>query len=346
MSVNSFLKSLLKIGVPLGFGIFLIYLFYRKLSPSDIEDMKLAVKTANYWWLLFSVFFTMLSQSIRALRWKALIGATGYQITFMRAFNAISINNLVNIGIPRAGEIARCGVLAACDDIPVNKSIGTVVNERIIDMIMLLLAGFIAFFFQYAIFMDFYILHLAETFNPFIEWLCTHPLAAGSVFIFSSLLGLFILKKLQKQSNNASTRIGKLAQGFKDGILSIFKLEKPFVFIVQTLLIWICYFVMVLFAFKTIEQGDSLGTGAAISLLFFGTFGFLATPGGIGAYPLIAGYLLSLYGLEVHLGTTMGWILWVGQTILIIIVGLFAFTMLSREKKLKPKFIHDESKNS
>ena len=346
MSVNSFIKSLLKISVPLGFGIFLIYLFYRKLSPSDIEDMKLALKTANYWWLLFSVFFTLLSQSIRALRWKALIGATGYPITFIRAFNAISVNNLVNIGIPRAGEIARCGVLAACDGIPVNKSIGTVVNERIIDMFMLLLVGFMAFFFQYTVFMDFYTEHLAEPLNPLIEWLFTHPVTAGSFFIFISLLGLFILNKLLKLSNNASTRIGKVVQGFKDGILSIFRLEKPFVFVVQTLLIWICYFIMVLFAFKTIEQGNSLGAGAAISLLFFGTFGFLATPGGIGAYPLIAGYLLSLYGLEVHLGTTMGWILWVGQTILIVFVGLFAFAVLSREKKIKPKLLHDESKNS
>ena len=229
--MNPILKSILKFSVPLGFGIFLIYLFFRKLSPSDIEDMKFAVTTANYWWLLFSVFFTLLSQSIRALRWKALIGATGNRITFMRSFNAISVNYL---------------------------------------------------------------------FNPLIEWLVAHPVATGSFVLLSSLLGVFILRRLLESSNNASTRLGKVVQGFKEGILSIFKLEKPLVFIVQTLLIWICYFIMVLFAFKTIEQGNSLGAGAAISLLFFGTFGFLATPGGIGAYPLIAGYLLSLYGLEVH----------------------------------------------
>ena len=279
--MNPILKSILKFSVPLGFGIFLIYLFFRKLSPSDIEDMKFAVTTANYWWLLFSVFFTLLSQSIRALRWKALIGATGNRITF-----------------------------------------------------------------QYTIFMDFYTGHLAETFNPLIEWLFAHPVATGSFVLLSSLLGVFILRRLLESSNNASTRLGKVVQGFKEGILSIFKLEKPLVFIVQTLLIWICYFIMVLFAFKTIEQGNSLGAGAAISLLFFGTFGFLATPGGIGAYPLIAGYLLSLYGLEVHLGTTMGWILWVGQTFLIIIVGLFAFAMLSREKNKKPNLLHVKSKNS
>ncbi|MDA9951873.1 flippase-like domain-containing protein [Chitinophagales bacterium] len=344
--MNPILKSILKFSVPLGFGIFLIYLFFRKLSPSDIEDMKFAVTTANYWWLLFSVFFTLLSQSIRALRWKALIGATGNRITFMRSFNAISVNYLVNIGIPRAGEIARCGVLATFEGIPINKSIGTVVNERIIDMLMLLLVGFIAFLFQYTIFMDFYTGHLAEMFNPLIEWLFAHPVATGSFVLLSSLLGVFILRKLLESSNNASTRLGKVVQGFKEGILSIFKLKKPLIFIVQTLLIWICYFIMVLFAFKTIEQGNSLGAGAAISLLFFGTFGFLATPGGVGAYPLIAGYLLSLYGLEVHLGTTMGWILWVGQTFLIIIVGLFAFAMLSREKNKKPNLLHVKSKNS
>lgn len=341
--MNPTLKSILKIVLPLGLGVFLIYMFYKKLSPSDIEDMKLAVKTANYWWLLLSVSFTFVSQAIRALRWKALIKATGNEITFLKSFNAISINYLVNIGIPRAGEFARCGALATYDGIPINKTIGTVVNERLIDMLMLLLAGVLAFVFQYQIFMDFYSVHLAETVGPVLEWLFTHPIISGILIITAAFLGMYILRKLLLMSNQASSKIGKIIIGFKAGILSIFKLEKPLLFVLQTFMIWICYFLMIVFAFKTIPQGHILGFGAALSLLFFGTFGFLATPGGIGAYPLIAGYLLSLYGLAVHLGTTMGWILWVGQTILIIIFGLFAFAMLSREKNIKPNLLSDGS---
>lgn len=341
--MNPTLKSILKVILPLGLGVFLIYMFYKKLSPSDIADMKIAVKTANYWWLLSSVCFTLLSQSVRALRWKALIKATGNEINFLKAFNAISINYLVNIGLPRAGELARCGVLATYDGIPINKSIGTVVNERIIDMLMLLLVGVLAFIFQYQIFMDFYNVHLAETFAPMVNWLFDHLIASILIFTITALVSMFVIQKLLRSSSESTSRIGKIVQGFKDGILSIFKLEKPLVFIAQTLIIWLFYFLMVYFAFKTVSQSSILGFGAAISLLFFGTFGFLATPGGIGAYPLIAGYLLSLYGIAVHIGTTMGWILWVGQTILIIILGLFAFGMLSREKNIKPNLLSGDA---
>lgn len=344
--MNPTLKSFLKIALPLGFGVFLIFLFYRQLSASDLTDMKLAVTTANYWWLLLSVSFTLVSQSIRTSRWQALLRATGNEVPFLRAFNAISVNYFVNIGIPRAGEIARCGVLATYNGIPVNKSIGTVVNERIIDLIMLLVVGIFAFIFQYQIFIDFYTVHLAASIDPILFWCLERPVISMLILIQVAVIGGLIIYYLLKNQNKPESKFGKIMQGFKEGILSIFKLERPFLFVFQTILIWICYFFMVLFAFKTISQGSSLSYGAALSLLFFGTFGFIATPGGIGAYPIIVGYLLSLYGLEMHLGTTLGWILWMGQTILIIVFGLFAFAMLAKEKNIHPQILSNDSKDS
>ena len=308
--------------------------------------MKSAVASANYWWLLLSVSFTLVSQSVRAMRWQALLRATGSEITFLRAFNAISVNYMVNIGIPRAGELARCGVLATYNGIPVNKSIGTVVNERIIDLLMLLVVGVLAFIFQYQTFIDFYSVHLAATIDPILSWFANRPIISFLLLVLALIINLVIIQYLLKSKNDAESKIGKIMQGFKEGILSIFKLEKPVLFIMQTIFIWICYYSMVFFAFKTISQGSMLGFGAALSLLFFGTFGFIATPGGIGAYPLIAGYLLSLYGLEVHLGTTLGWILWIGQTILIIVFGVLAFAMLAREKNIKAKILIGEPEDS
>lgn len=333
--MNTSLKSILKIVLPLGLGVFLIYLFYRGLKPKDIADMKNAVANANYWWLLLSVSFTMISQTIRSFRWKALIKATGNEITALRAFNAISVNYIVNLGLPRAGELARCGVLTTYNDIPINKSIGTVVNERISDLIMLLIVGILAFFLQYQIFIDFYNTQLAKQYQPLLNWFENHLILTISVSIVIGMAGLFLLRWMLKSKNDAESKLGKIIQGFKEGILSIFKLEKPILFILQTIAIWLCYFLMTYFAFKTISQGHILGFDAALSLLFFGTIGFLITPGGIGTYPWIAGLLLSLYGLEVHLGSTMGWILWVGQTTLIILTGLMAFLILGREKKFK-----------
>ena len=344
--MNPKLKSTLKIVLPLGFGVTLIYLFYRQLSVSDLNDMKAAVTTANYWWLLLSVSFTMLSQAIRAVRWQALLKATGNEVPFIRAFNAISINYFVNIGIPRAGELARCGVLATYNGIPINKSIGTVVNERIVDVLMLLLVGVFAFILQYQIFIDFYTVHLDDTIDALMQWLIIRPLITFALVTLAIIIGVLILNYLLKSKSNPESRFGKLMQGFKESILSIFKLERPWYFVLQTILIWISYFFMVLFAFKTISQGNILGSGAALSLLFFGTFGFLATPGGIGAYPIIVGYLLALYGLEIHLGTTLGWILWIGQTILIIVFGILAFAMLAKSKNISPQIPTSDPKDS
>ncbi len=340
--MNNKLKQILKIAIPFGLGVFLIYLFYKKLSPQDILEMKAAISTANYGWLLASISCTLISQSIRASRWQSLINAMGYNIPWLKSFNAISINYLVNLGIPRAGEIARCGVLATYDGIPINKSIGTLINERILDVVMLLLVGGLTFVLQYDVFIQFYTQNLAGFFNGTYVWLKNHPVVFIIIILVLLVLGVLFLRFLSVNTKNKESKLMSIINGFKEGILSIINLEKPVLFILQTVLIWVCYFFMIYFAFKTIDAGQFLGFGAALALLFFGTFGFLATPGGIGAYPLIVGYLLMLYGLEVHLGNTIGWITWIGQTVLILSTGLFAFILLGREKNLKAKLIGNE----
>lgn len=340
--MNKQLKQFLKIAIPFGFGILLMYLFYKKLSAEDINDMKVAIQNANYGWLVASVFCTLISQSIRALRWQSLINAMGYNIPWIKSFNAISVNYLVNLGIPRAGEIARCGVLATYDGIPLNKSIGTLINERIVDVIMLLLTGLITLFFQYDILLQFYNENLADLINKLMFWLQNHVLISGVIAFVAVTLGLIFLRFLSINTKNKESKLMTTINGFKEGLLSILNLEKPVLFIFQSLLIWIFYFFMVYFSFKTIDAGQFLGFNATLTVLFLGTFGFLATPGGIGAYPLIVGYSLAFYGLESHLGNTIGWISWTGQTVLISILGLFAFAMLSREKNLKAKLISHE----
>lgn len=333
--MNKQIKQILKITIPFGFGILLIYLFYKKLSIDDIAEMKSAILNAKYGWLAVSASCTIVSQSIRAARWQSLINTMGYNITWFRSFNAISVNYIVNLGIPRAGEIARCGVLATYNGIPINKSIGTLINERILDLIMLFVMGILTLIFQYEIFIQFYTQNLADFFNNIFYWFKDHPIVFAIIVIVSLVLGVLFLRFLGTNTKNKDSKLMNTVNGFKEGILSIVNLEKPLLFILQTLLIWLCYFFMVYFAFKTIDTGQLLGFGAVLSLLFFGTFGFIATPGGIGAYPLITGYLLALYGLEVHLGSTIGWISWTGQTLLILATGLLAFIVLSREKKIK-----------
>lgn len=341
--MSSKIKSILKVSLSLGFGLFLVYLFYSKLSATDKEEMLNAFQNANYWWLVFSVSFTLVSQSIRSIRFQSLLSAMGYEVGFLRAFNAISINYIVNIGIPRAGEFARSGVLASYNGIPVQKSFGATINERFVDVLLLLFTGILCFLLQYEVFFNFYDTYLAESFQNLFFWLQNHWIASLALGLAFAGAAFWFWKFLFGHDKKES-KFHQIVHGVKDGIFSIMHLKRPWLFILQSIGIWICYYFMIYFAFKTIEQGEILGYGAALSLLFFGTFGFLATPGGIGAYPLIAGYLLAMYGLEAHLGSTIGWILWVGQTILIIILGILAFIKLSREKSWHPNLFQDETK--
>ncbi|MEZ4928812.1 MAG: lysylphosphatidylglycerol synthase transmembrane domain-containing protein [Chitinophagales bacterium] len=333
--MNSKIKSFLKITIPFLIGFLLIYLYFKQLTPKDIEDIKNAIKGANYFMLLISVFFTLLSDIFRSWRFKNLIDATGQKITFMKSFHAVNVNYLVNLGIPRAGELARCGVLATYDNIPINKSLGVLINERIVDLILLLFVGGLTLLFQYTVFVSFYNEYMGATVKSVIDWFFLHPVVAVILGIVL-IIGFYVFTRFLFSKNKSTGKITSIINGFKDGILSVVRLKKPWLFVFQSLAIWVCYFFMIYFVTKTLPQSSFLGFDATLAILFFGTFGFLATPGGIGSYPIIVGLLLALYGLEMHIGTTLGWITYVGQTILILFLGLFSFIMLGREKaKLK-----------
>lgn len=333
--MNSKIKSFIKIIIPFLIGFLLIYLYFKQLTPKDFEDIKNALGNANYFMLLISISFTLFSDFFRAWRFKNLIDATGQKITFLKSFHALNVNYLVNLGIPRAGELARCGVLTTYDNIPLNKSIGVLINERMVDVIMLLFVGCLTLLFQYTIFISFYNKYMATNIKSVIDWFFIHPFVAVLIGL-ALLISFYLFIRFLFSKNKSNSKINSLINGFKDGILSIVRLKKPLLFVFQSIAIWVCYFLMIYFVCKTLPQSSHLGFGAVLSILFFGTFGFLATPGGIGSYPIIVGLLLVLYGLEMHIGTTLGWITYVGQTVLILCLGLFSFIMLGREKtKLK-----------
>ena len=158
----------------------------------------------NYWWLVFSVSFTLISQSIRSMRFQSMIKALGYEISFLRTFNAISVNYLVNIDIPRAGEFVRSGVLASYNGIPIQKSFGAVLNERFVDVLLLLLVGGLTFIFQYEIFVKFYEVYMASNIHSLLTWCKEHLFIAILILllILSALAyGFYLLFHSGKSEN-------------------------------------------------------------------------------------------------------------------------------------------------
>ena len=130
--------SALKLFVPLGLGIFLIWLAYNKLEPEEIERAKEAIYEMNYFYLFLSVFLGIVSHASRAWRWKYPLEALGYQPKFWNSFFTVMIGYFANLGIPRSGEVLRCGLMAKYENMSFNKLVGTVIAERVADFILLL----------------------------------------------------------------------------------------------------------------------------------------------------------------------------------------------------------------
>jgi uncharacterized membrane protein YbhN (UPF0104 family) len=128
-------------------------------------------------------------------------------------------------------------------------------------------------------------------------------------------------------------KFSKLFSGIKEGLLSITNLDKPWLFVFHSVFIWVMYWFMIYIVFFSIEGGSDLSPFVSLTVLFFGTFAFIAVSGGFGAYPVAMGLVVSLYGYEAILGNAVGWLLWGGQTILTIFLGALSFFMLSLEKK-------------
>ena len=323
------IKSILKIVLPLAFGLGLVYFFYIKLSEENKQQIFESFVSANYWWLLASGIFTVLSQAFRAKRWQMLVDSLGYEITFLKAFSAVSVNYLVNTAIPRAGEFARCGVIARYDKVPIQKSIGTLFNERAIDLLSLAIIGVMTFFLQYEVFMIFMREYIFPTMDGFFGKIINIVIAGGVILLIG--LALFILYKKGKLQLN--DKLKTLLSDVASGVFSIRYLKSPTWFTIYTLATWVCYFIMIYLVFFTLPESSNLPFGATLSVLFFGTFGFIAVQGGLGVYPIIISYTLAMYGLGETYGFTLGWIMWIGQTIEILVTSLFSFIYLSTQEK-------------
>lgn len=325
------MKKFLKIVFPIALGLFIIFLFYKQLDAKSIAIFQNHFKHANYWWVFASSMIAFISHISRAIRWQMMMKSLGYPISFLASTYSIFVNNLVNLGIPRAGDVARCGVLSQYYNVPFDKSLGAMLNERVIDVVFLIFVGIITFVFQYPIFHAFTIQYLAPFFKQsifFQQKTAMSILIIGLIILF--LASIYLIKKgafpLQKKFSN-------VFGGIIEGLISIKNLKNPFQFIAHSIFIWIMYWLMIYVVFFSVEGGSEITAMAAVSILFFGTFAFIAVSGGFGAYPVVMGMVVSLYNLEAILGNAVGWLLWGGQTLMVIIVGILSFFMLSLEKK-------------
>lgn len=223
---------------------------------------------------------------------------------------------LANLGIPRSGEFLRATALATYEKVPFQKGFGTIVTERMIDLIMLLSFILIALFSQTEVILGF----LSKN---------GLGLTASIVLLIVGVVGLFVLRWFLNRSNSAfSEKLRTFIRGLLEGVLSIFKMQKKWAFLGYTLLIWGCYFAMFWVIKFTVPDADHLGLGPLLVGFVVGAFAMAATPGGLGLYPIAVGQALMLYGLPATSGDAFGWIMWIAQTLMVFCLGAISFIIL------------------
>ena len=311
------LKKILKKTIPLALGVFLIWISLSKLTDADIESVKNSFRTANYWWVLLSLVLGVLSHFSRAYRWKFMLEPLGYTPKFLNSAMAVIIAYLVNLGIPRAGELSRAAVLAEYEDVPFEKGFGTIVAERVADLIMYALFIVLAFFAQYNLIKDELTQKLPE--NP------VYTIAA----IICLSVGAFVFFKWMKKSKKPFViKLKTFISGLLVGVKSILTMKKKWAFIFHTIFIWVMYILMLYVAKFAIPETAGISINAVLISFIIGTFSYAATNGGIGAYPIAIQSALLLYGVSEVAGLSFGWIMWTSQTLMVLAFGGLSFLAL------------------
>jgi len=265
---------------------------------------------------MLSVFFGVLSHLSRAYRWKFLLSPLGYQPRFINSVLAVLIAYIANLGIPRSGEILRATTLSSYENIPFEKTFGTIVAERLVDLLILLIFVLTALVLQFDIIWSV----LAEKKISPAQLLLVFTLFA---------VGYLVVKKLFVRSQHPVVlRIKNFFLGLTEGILSLKTMPNKGVFIGHTLFIWIMYLAMFYVIKWTVPATASLGLSAILPAFVVGGLTISATNGGVGIYPFSVALVLSTFGISNELGLAFGWIMWTSQTLMIILFGSLSFFVL------------------
>ena len=305
----------LSIVLPLFLGIFLIYYSYNQFSEKDIEEIKKHFKNANYYYLNFSIFIAFLGSVSRAYRWKYALDHMGYKTTFANNFMAVSIGYLMNMTVPRSGEISRALVLKKYNDVPFDKGFGSIIAERIVDMVILLGLIILAFFIQYDILKTFILDKI-----PLQKLILL--LAIGLV-LFMAFILIYLYSKLK-----FILQLKEKISGLKEGILSILHMKKKWAYLGHTVFIWFSYIYMFYIGLLVISETNMLPLSAVITSFIVGSVAIAFTNSGFGSYPFLMAKILLFYNISETAGSAFGWIIWTTQMLLLVFLGALSFLLL------------------
>ncbi len=303
-----------KISVFFGVGFVLLYLVYKNqdaayqsdciikgISPENcslisklIED----VSNAHFFWVIVPMIIFMMTNVLRALRWKMMLQAMGYEPKFYNLFGTIMVNYLANLGVPRSGEVIRAGLLSKYEDIPMEKVLGTIFTDRIFDVIMLAIVMGLAVLLGGQDFIQY--LDTNISLSDKLKIITENPIVSWSLLIITVVGFLFVWQRRGRlKSSKIGEKIYKIFSGFSDGVKSVKDVSSIGLFAFYTIGIWVLYFFMLYLAFFSFDPTAHLGPREGLIVFVFGSLGILIpTPGGMGSYHFLVGEALGMFGIS------------------------------------------------
>lgn len=338
--MNKALSSLLKILVFAGLGILLFWLVVRGMNFQLIATN---LENADYKWIPLIVVIGFISNVNRSIRWNMLLKPLGYRPRFINTFCAVIIGYFANLGLPRLGEVSRCAILNRYEKIPMDKSLGTVFTERVIDVITLFVCLLIVLLFEFdrvnKIVGEFILNPLANKFNAFANNSNTFYVIVLTAFLLS-ITTIYIGWRYLRNTI-FYTKLMNLLKGFAEGIASVRRIEKPWLFLFHTISLWTMYWLMAYVTFKTLGFTYHLNLGVGFVVMVFGAFGFAApVQGGFGVFHFIVSQTLVQYNIALENGLSYAILSHATQTLIVILFGLIALIFLPIINR-KKEFIHE-----
>jgi len=330
-------KDILKLIVFLSLGLFFVWFSLKDLSAEQRTTIWTNAREAmqgNRWiYLVLCMFIGFLSVVFRGLRSVLMIEPLGHNVSKANSYHAAMIGYLANFAFPRLGEVLRCSILQKYEKVPFQKSLGTVITERIIDTI------FFGVLFLAALGLESEKLFSIFANSNILEKIMVMFSGTGKYIVLGSIAAMIILIYIFRKRISDWTiyqKIIKILHGFWEGLISVKNLKQPFLFVVYSLLIWLCYYLMFYVCTFAFPFLTALGAGsvflASLSCVVIGTLGFVVAQGGLGAYPLLVSIVLLLYGISGESGLAVGWVVWSSESFMYVVLGLLSLLIISLKK--------------
>ena len=313
--INSILSLILGLG--------LIYLVFKNI---DISSFIEKLSEINYFWVYFSMFISIFEHVLRAYRWNLLMESPKNKFSTFITTNVVIVSYFFALFIPRFNDFVRCYLISKTNNIKISTSLGTVVSERIFDLISLFILILFLFFIEF------------EKFYSFIREYIFFNISIDGYTLIVILLILISLFFISKYLNNKSEYLGKKIQEFKSGIFSVKKIYRNKNFLVSTVLLWLIYFLMGYLILFAIDETSSLSLVAGLAVLVSGTLGMIVpVNAGIGAYHFLVASILVGYNIDYETGLFFATILHTSQIVCLAFLGLVSSLILFFKLRLNEK---------